>query len=184
MTERKTTIDRYLDGFDGKELDNFDAKKAIYVIREVVDKIPANGEYDTAIIGMRIGEYIYAIQECGKLLASLGLVEAYQETETEKEQARAALERAVVKGYTTAGEKKLYAQMDEDYIRCKNKLHEIQAVIAYLENYRSSLDKAHLHLKKIIDRGRVEEGFANDHERFGGNNKELQWIDENNLKNV
>lgn len=176
MTTQNNTIDKFLDTFNGKELDNFDAKKSIHIIKEIAGHIPQNGEYDPAIISNRIGEYIHAIQECGKILASLGLVEAYQETEVDKEEAVAALQRAVEKGYTTAGEKKLYAKMDEDYIKAKNKLNEIQAVIAYIENYRTSLDKAHLHLKKIIDRNKTEEGFSNDFERFSNGSNEQHWI--------
>lgn len=175
----KNTIDRFLENISGKELDSFDAKEAIMVIKSIAGKIPVNGEYDSAIIGVRIGEYIYAIQECGKILASLGLVEAFQETEVGKQEAKAALERAVSKGYNTAGERKLYAQMDEEVIEAKNKLNELRAVIMYIENYRTSLDKAHLHCKKILDRNRIEERFANDHERFGGSNK---WINDDDLK--
>lgn len=184
MAESKNTIEKFLDGFNGKELDNFDAKQIIYTIRDIAEKIPANGEYDPAIIGLRIGQYIYAMQQCGKILASLGMVEAFQETEVEKEQAIAALERAPLKGYNTAAEKKLYAQMDDKFIEAKSKLNEIQAVVMYIENYKSSLDRAHLHCKKIIDRNKIEERFVNDHERFSQvyDNKDIRWIDEKDLK--
>lgn len=183
--ENKTTIEKFIETFSGKGIDSFDAGQTVLAIKSACGKIPVNGEYDPAIVGKRIGQYIYAIQECGKLLASLGLVERYQETEVEKEQARAALERAPQKGFTTSGDKKLYAQMDEDYIREKQKLVEIQAAIAYIDNYRTSLDKAHLHCKKIIDRSAVEERFAQDHERFSANesnNKELSWVNDEDLK--
>jgi len=182
MTAGKNTIDRFLDAFDGKEIDTFDAKKIICIVKAISDKIPANGEYDPAIVGDRIGEYVYAIQECGKILASLGLVCSYQETVVEKEQAMAALVRGPQNGYTTAGEKKLYAQMDEGYIKEKNKLNEINAVIAYIENYRVSFDKAHLHLKKILDRDKVEIRSVNDHERYSLANKEASWVDPDSLK--
>jgi len=174
------TIEKFLETMDGKSLDDFDAKKAIVIIKEIADKIPKNGEYDTAIIGNRIGQYIYAIQECGKVLASLGLIQAFQETEVEKSFSVAMLEKATQKGYKTAGEKKVYAQMDEDYIRAKNKLNELEAIIAYIENYRISLDKAHLHCKKIIDRGETEKRFGNEYERFPY--REEKWVDEKELK--
>lgn len=183
--ENKTTIDKFLETFSGKGIDSFDAKQTVSIIKTACGKIPANGEYDQAIIGNRIGQYVHAIMECGKLLASLGLIEKYQETEAEKEFARAALERAPIKGYTTDGKAKLYAQMDVDYIREKQKLIEIQATITYIENYRTSLDKAHLHCKKIIDRNSVEERFANDHERYSENvsvSKELSWVNDEDLK--
>lgn len=184
--ENKTTIDKFLETFSGKGIDSFDAKETVSVIKTACSKIPVNGEYDPAIVGNRIGQYIYAIQECGKLLASLGLVEKYQETEVEKEQARAALERAPLKGFTTSGDKKLYAQMDEEFIKAKQKLIEIQAAIEYIENYRTSLDKAHLHCKKIIDRNVTEERFANDHERYSvsesSSMKELSWVNDDDLK--
>lgn len=185
--DNKTTIDKFLETFSGKGIDSFDAKQTVGIIKTACGKIPVNGEYDPAIVGNRIGQYIYAIQECGKLLASLGLVEKYQETEVEKEFACAALERAPQKGYTTDGKAKLYAQMDESYIREKQKLIEIQAAITYIENYRTSLDKAHLHCKKIIDRNATEERFANDFERFSANesisnNKELSWVNDDDLK--
>ncbi len=183
MAQNKTTIDKFLEGFTGNGLDTFDTKRTIDVIIEVCGKIPADGEYDPVIIGSRIGEYIHAIQECGKLLASLGLVEKYQETETDKAFAFAALEKAPQRGYTTDGKAKLYAQMDEEYITAKNKLSEIQAVISYIDNYRTSLDKAQLHCKKILDRSSVEERFSRDHERFsGGNNRELSWVNDEDLK--
>ena len=182
--ENKTTIDRFLETFSGKGIDSFDAKQAVGVIKSACSKIPANGEYDQAIVGNRIGQYVHAIMECGKLLASLGLVEKYQETEVEKEFARAALERAPLKGYTTDAKAKLFAQMDIDYIREKQKLIEIQAAISYIENYRTSLDKAHLHCKKIIDRNSTEERNSNDFERYSasGNNKELSWVNDDDLK--
>jgi hypothetical protein len=180
--ENKTTIDKFLETFSGKGIDSFDAKEAIAAIRSACSKIPVNGEYDQAIIGNRIGQYVHAIMECGKLLASLGLVESYQETEVEKEFARAALERAPLKGYSTDGKAKLYAQMDIGYIEEKQKLVEIQAAIMYIENYRTSLDKAHLHCKKIIDRNAVEEKFSKDFERYSGNNKELTWVNDDDLK--
>lgn len=185
MAQSENTIDKFLESFNGRALDNFDAKQAIYVIKEIAGKIPANGEYDTVIIGQRIGQYIYAIQECGKILASLGLVEKFQETEAEKEFARAALERAPLMGYKTDGKAKLYAQMDEEYVRNKQKLIEIQAVIMYIENYRTSLDKAHLHCKKIIDRSSVEERFAKDHERFSMSSEAreaVSWVNDDDLK--
>lgn len=183
MSQNKTTIDRFIEDFGGKGLDAFDTKRTIDVIVDICGKIPANGEYDPSIIGIRIGQYIYAIQECGKLLASLGLVEKYQETEVGKIQACAALERAAVRGYTTDSKAKLYAQMDEEYINAKNKLSEIQAVITYIDNYRTSLDKAHLHCKKIIDRSVTEERFQNDHERFAtSSNKDLSWVNDEDLK--
>lgn len=182
--ENKTTIDKFLEKFSGKGIDSFDAQQGIAIIKAACNKIPANGEYDQAIIGNRIGQYVHAIMECGKLLASLGLVEKYQETEAEKEQARAALERAPLKGFTTSGDKKLYSQMDDAYLREKQKLIEIQGVIAYIENYRTSLDKAHLHCKKVIDRCIVEEKFSNDHERYSASesNKELTWVNDDDLK--
>lgn len=181
--ENKTTIDKFLETFSGKGIDSFDAKQTVSVIKSACGKIPVNGEYDPAIVGNRIGQYIYAIQECGKLLASLGLVEKYQETEAEKEQARAALERAPLKGFTTSADKKLYSQMDEVYIHEKQKLIEIQAAITYIENYRTSLDKAHLHCKKILDRSSTEERFAQDHERFSvSESKELSWVNDEDLK--
>lgn len=179
MEKSKNTLDTFVDGLSGKELDNFDAKTLINVVKEIADKIPANGEYDQNIISLRIGQYIYAIQECGKILASLGLVEKYQETLVDKEEATAALVRAAKNGFTTAGERKLYAKMDEEYIVAKNKLSETQAVISYIENYRTSLDKAHLHCKKIIDRNATEERFANDYEKHPINNG---WVKEENLK--
>lgn len=182
--ENKTTIDKFLERFSGKGIDSFDAQQSIAAIKAACSKIPVNGEYDPAIIGNRIGQYVHAIMECGKILASLGLVEKYQETEVEKEQARAALERAPLKGFTTSGDKKLYAQMDVDYIREKEKLLEIQGVIAYIENYRTSLDKAHLHCKKIIDRNVTEQRFANDHERYpaGESRQEVSWVNDDDLK--
>lgn len=180
---QNNTINKFLDNFNSKQIDNFDARQAITIIKDIADKIPANGEYDPSIIGLRIGQYIYAIQECGKLLANLGLVEKYQETETEKEFACAALERAAQRGYVTDGKSKLYAQMDEAYIGAKNKLNDIQAVIMYIESYRSSLDKAHLHCKKILDRGTAEERFAHDHEKFTlGSNRDSSWINDDDLK--
>lgn len=181
--QNSTTIDKFLEGFSGKGLDaSFDAKQSINMIIEVCRKIPKSGEYTSAVIGTRIGEYVFAIQECGKLLSSLGLVRDYQETEVDKAFARAALEKAPTMGYTTDGKSKLYAQMDEEYIIAKNKLSEIQAVITYIENYSKSLNLAHLHCKKIIDRDRVEERFANDHERYSIANKEIVWMDENDVK--
>ncbi len=182
--ENKTTIDKFLETFSGKGIESFDAKQAVGAIKEACGKIPANGEYDHAVIGNRIGQYVHAIMECGKLLASLGLVEKYQETEVEKEFARAALERAPLKGYTTDAKAKLFAQMDMKYIEEKQKLIEIQAAITYIENYRTSLDKAHLHCKKIIDRNSTEERFSNDFERFSanGNNKDLSWVNDDDLK--
>jgi hypothetical protein len=178
---QNNTIEKFLESFDGKELDNFDAKQSILIIKEVSDHIPSNGEYDPAIVSERIGQYIHAIKECGKILASLGLVEAYQETEVDKEFSRAALERAFDKGIKTAGERKLYAQSDEQFISAKNKLNEIKAVMEYIENYRTSLNLAHLHCKKIIDRNKTEEEFAKDHERYGGNNS-VSWVKENDPK--
>jgi len=182
--ENKTTIEKFLETFSGKGIDSFAAKEAVAVIKAACDKIPVDGEYDPAIIGNRIGQYIYAIQECGKLLASLSLVEKFQETEVEKEQAMAALERAPLKGFTTSGDKKLYAQMDEEFIKSKQKLIEIQGAIMYIENYRTSLDKAHLHCKKIIDRSVTEERFAHDHERYSVSEsvKELNWVKDDDLK--
>lgn len=182
--ENKTTIDKFLETFSGKGVESFDAKQAVAAIKDACGKIPANGEYDHAVIGNRIGQYVHAIMECGKLLASLGLVEKYQETEVEKEFARAALERAPLKGYTTDAKAKLFAQMDTEYIKEKQKLIEIQAAITYIENYRTSLDKAHLHCKKIIDRNTTEERFANDFERYSanGSNKELSWVNDDDLK--
>ena len=179
MEKNKNTLDTFVDGLSGKEFDNFDAKTLINVVKDIADKIPANGEYDQNIISLRIGQYIYGIQECGKILASLGLVEKYQETQVDKEQAEAALVRAAKNGFSTAGERKLYAQMDEGYITAKNKLNEIQAVISYIENYRTSLDKAHLHCKKIIDRNVVEERFANDYEKHPMSDG---WIKEESIK--
>lgn len=182
--ENKTTIDKFLETFSGKGIDSFDGKLAVAAIKEACSKIPANGEYDHAVIGNRIGQYVHAIMECGKLLASLGMVEKYQETEVEKEFARAALERAPLKGYTTDAKAKLFAQMDIDYIREKQKLIEIQAAITYIENYRTSLDKAHLHCKKIIDRNSTEERFSGDFERYSasGSSKELSWVNDDDLK--
>jgi hypothetical protein len=176
-----TTIDKFLETFTGS--DTFDAKKIVKAIRDACGKIPANGEYDSAIVGKRIGEYIYAIQECGKFLASLGMVEKFQETEVDKEFAEAANVRAIEMGYTTDGKCKLYAQMDEKYIQAKKKLIEIQGAFAYIDNYRTSLDKAHLHCKKILDRNKDEFRIAPDHERFGGENdsKDLKWVDEKKL---
>ena len=183
MAQGKTTIDKFLEKFSENGLDTFDAQRTISVIIDACGKIPANGEYDPIIVGNRIGEYVHAIKECGKLLASLGLVEKYQETEANKEFSRAALERAPARGYTTDGKAKLYAQMDEEYILSKNKLNEIRAVIMYIDNYRTSLDKAQLHCKKIIDRSGVEERFAQDHERFTGTEgRELSWVNDEDLK--
>ena len=184
MLQNKTTIDKFLETFTANGIDGIDARQAIYAIKEACDKIPANGEYDSAIIGNRIGQYVHAIMECGKILASLGMVEKYQETEVEKEQARAALERAPLKGFTTSADKKLYAQMDQDYINAKQKLIEIQGAITYIENYRTSLDKAHLHCKKIIDRNATEERFASDHERYSASEskKEITWVNDDDLK--
>lgn len=181
--ENKTTIDKFLETFTGNGIDKADANQAVYVIKDVCSKIPANGEYDQAIIGERIGQYIHGIMECGKLLASLSLVEKYQETEVEKEFAMAALDRAPKLGYSTDGKSKLYAAMDEDYITEKKKLIEIRGAIMYIENYRASLDKAQLHCKKIIDRNVVEEKFAGSHERFSGKEKEnLKWVDDKDLE--
>jgi hypothetical protein len=184
MENKLTTIDKFLETFSGKGIDSFDAHQAVAVIKTACSKIPADGEYDPAIIGKRIGEYVHAIMECGKLLASLGMAEKFQETEVEKAQAIAALERAPQKGYTTAQDKKFYAQMDEDYLREKQKLVEIQGAITYIENYRTSLDKAHLHCKKIIDRSFTEERFANDHERYSASEsrKEISWVNDDDLK--
>lgn len=182
--EHRTTIDKYIETFSGKGIDSFDAHRAVSVIKAACGKIPADGEYDPAIIGNRIGEYVHAIMECGKLLASLGMAEKFQETEAEKEQARAALERAPLKGFTTSQDKKLYAQMDVDYLKEKQKLIEIQGAITYIENYRTSLDKAHLHCKKIIDRSFTEERFANDHERYSASEskKDISWVNDDDLK--
>jgi len=182
--ENKTTIDKFLETFSGKGIDSFNAQQTVAVIKSACSKIPANGEYDSAVVGNRIGQYVHAIMECGKLLASLGLVERYQETEVDKEQARAALERAPLKGFTTSADKKLYAQMDEDFLREKQKLVEIQGAIAYIENYRTSLDKAHLHCKKILDRNVTEERFSNDHERYSvsESRKEISWVNDDDLK--
>lgn len=183
MSQNNSTIDNFLENFNGKEIDPSDVKNSIGIINDICNKIPSNGEYDSSIIGPRIGQYIYAIQECGKLLASFGLVEAYQKTESDKEFSLAALERAPQRGITTDGKAKLYAQMDEKYILTKNKLSEIQAVISYIDTRRSSLDKAQLHCKKILDRSVVEERFAQDHERFSsGKKEELHWINDENLK--
>jgi hypothetical protein len=183
MERELTTIDKFLEGFGSKGIDDFDTRQAVGIVREVCGKIPANGEYDTSIVGDRIGQYIYAIQECGKLLASLGLVEKYQETEVAKKFAEAALEKAPAKGYNTDGKAKLYAQMDEDYINAKNRLNEIQGTIEYIDNCRTSLDKAQLHCKKILDRSVVEERFAKDHERFAGsNNSDISWVNDDSLK--
>jgi len=154
MIEDNITIDKFIEAFGGNGLDN-NTKQTILSILDVCKKIPSNGEYDSAIIGDRIGEYIHAIMECGKLLATLGLVEKYQETEVNKEFSLAALERAPEKGFKTDGKMKLYAQMDEKYILAKNKLNEIQAWIMYVDNYRTSLDKAQLHCKKILDRSNL-----------------------------
>ncbi len=182
MSHGKTTIDKFLDGFSGNGLDTFDTKQTIDIILSVCNKIPADGEYDPSIIGNRIGQYVYAIQECGKILASLGLVEKYQETEVDKKFAVAALEKAPSKGYNTDGKAKLYAQMDEDFIAAKNRLNEIQGAIEYIDNWRTSLDKAQLHCKKILDRSSVEERLAKDHERFASNDKEISWVNDDNLK--
>lgn len=182
MSQSKTTIDKFLEGFSGNGLDTYDVKKNIDVIVDICSKIPANGEYDPSIVGNRIGQYIYAIQECNKLLASLGLVEKYQETEVNKKFAIAALEKAPARGYNTDGKAKLYAQIDEDYIAAKNKLNEIQAVIMFIEGYRTSADKAHLYCKKILDRSSVEERFAKDHERFALKEKEISWVNDDDLK--
>jgi hypothetical protein len=182
--DNKTTIDKYLETFSSKGIDGSDANRAVGVIKSACGKIPADGEYDPAIIGNRIGEYVHAIMECGKLLASLGMAEKFQETEVEKEQAMAALERAPLKGFTTSQDKKLYSQMDADYIKEKTKLVEIQGAIEYIENYRTSLDKAHLHCKKIIDRSFTEERFANDHERYSASEskKDITWVNDDDLK--
>lgn len=180
--EDKTTIDKFLETLSGNGIDNFDAKQAIVAIKDACSKIPVNGEYDHAIIGNRIGQYVRAIMDCGKLLASLGLVEKHQEMEVEKEFACAALERAPVRGYTTDAKAKLFAQMDIDYIKEKKKLVEIQAVIAYIENYRASLDKAQLHCKKIIDRGSTEGRISGDFEKFSVSNKDHFWVNDDDLK--
>jgi len=182
MENNKTTIDNFLEKFSGKGLNNFDTQQGVAIIKAACNKIPVDGEYDPAIIGSRIGEYVHAIMECGKLLASLGIVEKYQETEVEKEQAIAALERAPLKGFTTSQDKKLYAQMDADYLKEKQKLIEIQGAIMYIENCRTSLDKAHLHCKKIIDRSLTEERFANDHERYVSGSKNISWVNDDDLK--
>lgn len=177
----QNTIEKFLDNFDGKQVDSsIDFKRSIGYIKDIAAKIPVNGEYDPSIIGPRIGEYVSAILICDQLLASLGLVEAYQETEVDKEQALASLDRAVKKGYSTAGERKLYAQMDNEYIEAKNRLSEIQAMSMYIESYRSGFDKAQLHCKKIIDRSYVEQRFAGDHERFA--TEEVNWINDKDLK--
>lgn len=179
--ENKTTIDKFL---EKQSIDSIDINRGIFIIKETCNKIPINGEYDPAIIGSRIGEFIHAIMECGKLLATLGIVEKTQETVVEMEQAQAALERAPLKGFKTSADKKLYAQMDEKFLDEKQKLIEIQGAVMYIENCRTSLDKAQLHCKKIIDRSRVEERFSNDHERYSvnGNNRELSWVNEDDLK--
>ncbi len=181
MTQNNT-IDKFLENFNGNGIDIFDAKKTIETIVNICGKIPVNGEYDPAIVGNRIGEYIYAIQECGKFLASLGLIEKYQETEVAKKFSLAALEKAPSKGYNTDGKAKLYAQMDDEYISAKNKLNEIQAVKDFIENYRVSLDKAQLHGKKILDRSSTEERFAKDHERFANQDTNMSWITNDDLK--
>jgi hypothetical protein len=181
MSQGRTTIDKFLEGFSSNGLDAFDTKQSVDIIVGICSKIPANGEYDSSIIGDRIGQYIYAIQECGKLLASLGLVEKYQETEVKKQEGLAANERSKERGYTTASAQKFYAQTDEEYIKAKNKLSEIQGSIEYIDNWRTSLDKAHLHCKKILDRSSVEARFAKDHERFA-NNEEVSWVKDDELK--
>lgn len=172
----KATIEKYIDSFEGKT--------ALLKVQELAALIPADGVYDPSIVCDRVGQYIVGIQECGKLLASLGLAQAYQETEVDKEEARAALERAPLKGFKTSTDKKLYAQMDEAYIEAKNRLHIIQAVVMHVENFKSSLDKAQLHGKKILDGCNMDRRFGGDHERFPyvEEKKEVQWVDEENLK--
>lgn len=151
---------------------------SVSAIVDTCSNIPANGEYDPSIIANRIGQYIYAIQECGKVLAYLGIAEKMQEIQVEKEFSSAALDRAKEAGFTTDGKAKLFAQKDEEYLAAKQKLIEIQGAVMYVENFRTSLDKAHLHCKKIIDRNSVEEKFANEHERFPASParpKETNW---------
>lgn len=176
--ENKITIDKFLETFDNRGIEIGDVKQSIKSIVAATGKIPVNGEYDSAIVGNRIGEYIYAIQECGKLLTSLGLIEKYQVTQVDRAFSKAALEKAPTLGYSTDGKSKLYAQSDDDYIKEKNKLSEIQAVIMYIENYQKSLNLAHLHCKKILERNKDELRFASDHEKYSMAN----WIDEEKLK--
>lgn len=178
--ENKTTIDDFLERMSGKGIDGFDSHQGIKLIKAACSKIPVNGEYDPSIIGNRIGEYVHAIMECGKFISSIGVVEKRQQIVVEAQQAEAALTRAPLKGFTTSIDKKMYSQMDKEYILEKEKLINIQGVMSYVENCRTSLDKAHLHCKKILEHSRVENRMASDHEKhsFSG----IEWMAETEIK--
>lgn len=151
-----------------------DFKDKINYIQSIVSKIPADGHYDESVVSNRVGQYIQAMLKCGELLAQLKSLCAFREIEYKREEADAALTRAPLLGYKTSSDKKMYTQMDEEVIKKANSLEEVRALIIYIENYKNSLDKAHLHCKKILDSVIKERNIANGVETFPAESE--KWI--------
>lgn len=153
-----------------KETINFDTFNIdeinIYSIKITADLIPKDGIYDMNVIEGRIGQYIYAMSKCSEYLALLEHYSSFCEDKVKIEEANAMLDRATALGYKTAGEKKIYVQKDQLYLDEKAKLNKVKATILYIEGLKSSFNNAHLHCKKILDRGIKDEKFGNDAERF------------------
>ena len=133
------------------------AKIDITGIMRILDLIPTDGIYDLNVVEARVGQYIVAMDRLGILISNLQMLLAQAEMEASREEKKAIIERATEKGIKTAQDRKIYAQDDEEYNKKLEKANEIKAYILYLDTRRASLERAHYHCKKILDRQIVDE---------------------------
>lgn len=104
--------------------------------------------------------FLHALNLCGDLMAIAHRYEMKMETKAKEEHSKACLVRAANAGYTKIGDKKVYADMDTEYLKAKSDAEDARSFRIMVVNKHKSLEKAHHHMRKISEQN--NDGNDND----------------------
>jgi len=121
-------------------------------IVDISNEIPQNVNALVPAMAQHLAaRFLHALNLCGDLMAIAHRYEMKMDTKAKEEHSKACLIRATEAGFTKIGDKKVYADMDSEYLRAKDSAEDARSFRIMVVNKHKALEKAHHHMRKISE---------------------------------
>lgn len=121
-------------------------------IEDLVNWLPKNGALDLNIAEDALIKTLHAQDICQEIIIKIDRHISIKDGEKSKAFARAALDRAVLKGFKTAKDKECFALADDEYIDTCNELAIAKAAKKWFENKASHFSNWYFCLMAFLKR--------------------------------
>lgn len=144
-------------------------KLVMQTIVDISNEIPNNVNALVPSMAQHLAaRFLHALNLCGDLMAVAHRYEMKMETKAKEEHSKACLVRAAAAGFTKIGDKKVYADMDAEYLAAKSNAEDARSFRIMVVNKHKALEKAHHHMRKISEQNNDsnDNDLSNDNVNF------------------